>query len=108
MPTFTCPNFGRSFVRCSVLMLAVAGTGYAAGALFQNPLSSRDVSAAFAAPAFARPAQRSQSDRDDSPAATDAIPPTPAELGRFDAQRIFEPRECDLPRGISTACLFMD
>jgi hypothetical protein len=36
MPTFTYPNRGRSFVRSAVLLLAVAGTSYVAGALLHT------------------------------------------------------------------------
>jgi hypothetical protein len=103
MPTVTYPNPGRSFARIAVLLLAVAGTSYVAGALFHNPISSRGVSAAFAAPApaagsnFANPLQAAGS------AATAGIG-----IGRFDLDQIPQPRECDLIKAISTECMWMD
>ena len=101
MPTFTYPSRGRSFVRSTILLLAVAGAGYVAGALLHNPASPRDVSVAFATPARA-----AQSNFRDPLPGTVAL--AAVEWGRSDVERIPEPRECDLLQGISTACLFMD
>jgi len=85
-------------------LLAVAGASYMVGAFFHNPVSSRDVSAAIAGPAqaaesnFANPLQ-----------ATGIVVPARADdRGRFDGERIPQPRECDLPNGISTQCIFLD
>jgi len=104
MPTFTYPNPGRSFVRFAVLLLAVAGTSYFAGARFHSPISSRDVSAAFATPALA-----AESNFTNPLQATGIVAPARAdERGRFDGERIPQPRECDLPKGISTECIFLD
>ena len=104
MPTFTYPNRERSFVRSTVILLAVAGTGYVAGALLHNTVSSRDDSVAFA-----RPVQAAKSNlRDPRPATGTVAAAGAVEWGRPDSERIPEPRECDLVHGISIACLFMD
>jgi hypothetical protein len=104
MPTFAYPNRGRSFVRSTVVLLAVAGTGYIAGAFFHNLESSRDNSAAFA-----HSAQAAEFNiRDPLPATGNVAPAYADGRDRSDGGRIAEPRECDLAKGISTACLFMD
>ena len=104
MPTFTYPNRESSFVRSTVILLAVAGTGYVAGALLHNTVSSRDDSVAFA-----RPVQAAKSNlRDPRPATGTVAAAGAVEWGRPDSERIPEPRECDLVHGISIACLFMD
>jgi len=103
MPTFTHPNRGRLFVCSTVFLLAVAGTGYVAGALLHNTVSSRDDSA------FVRPVGAAELSFGDPLAATGTVAPaTAVEWGRSDSERIPEPRECDLANGVSTACLFMD
>jgi len=92
----------RSIVRPIALVLAVAGMGYVAGALLHGTASPRDGSAAFA-----RSAQASEP-RDQLPA-SGAVPAAYAvDWDRSDRERISQPRECDVPKGISTACLFMD
>lgn len=104
MPTLTYINPGKSFVRSTLLLLAVAGAGFIAGASWHNPISSRDVSVAFA-----RPAQAAESDfRNPLPALSIVAAAGADEAGRSYAERISEPRECDPAQGISTACLFMD
>jgi len=103
MPTFSYSNRGR-FERSSVLLLAVAATSYVAGALFHNPLSTRNVSAAFSTPARA-----AELTFPDLLSALGSVEPASGdELGRSDGERIPEPRECDLANAIWTACLFMD
>ena len=104
MPTFTYPSFGRSFLRSTIVLLAVAGTGYIAGTLSHNSGAARDASAAFA------PAARAGgSDFADSSYLTDTVPAAHAiKFSGFDGERIQDPRECDVLNGISTACVFMD
>jgi len=103
MPTFTYPN-RESIARSAVLLLAVAGTSYVAGMLFHNPTSSRDVSAAFAAPA-----QAAESNFADALQVTGTVAPAGADdWGSFDGKRIPQPRECDLEKGISAECMWLD
>jgi hypothetical protein len=103
MASFADANRGTSFVRSTVLFLAVAGTSYVAGALVHNPASSRDISASFAPPVLAaEPLFRAPAFEDDG------FPPPSAIESSRTGNEITEPRECDLPKGISVACLFMD
>jgi hypothetical protein len=102
MFTFTYSNFRKSFVRSTAVLLAVAGTGYVAGAL-QNPLGARDPSAAFARSVHAAP-----SDVQDPLASTSTVATPAVDWSRIDGERIAHPRECDLAQGISTDCIFMD
>ena len=104
MPTFTYTRWGRSFVRSSVVLLAVAGMGYVAGAVSHSPASTRGVSAAFASPALGAEFNF----RDPPPMPGVIAPAIPAELGQPGVDYRQDPRECDLAQGISTACLFMD
>jgi hypothetical protein len=98
MPTFTYTLRGRSLVRSTLILLTVTSAGYVAGA-FLHPGSSRDVSAAFAAPV-----QAAESNFRDSLITSSFVARPAAE----EWSRIPEPRECDLAGGISSACLFMD
>ena len=95
---------GRSIVRRTAAVVAVAGRAFIAGALSHSPISFRDVSTAFAQPA--RAAQGSL--REVMPAPRTIAPARADEWGRSEGEQIYDPRECDLARGISTACLFMD
>jgi len=89
-------------VRPIALVLAVAGVGYVAGALLLGTTPVRGESAAFAASAQAAEPR-------DPLSTSGTIPAVYAvDWGRSDRDRISEPRECDVPKGISTACLFMD
>ena len=95
---------GRSIVRRPAAVPAIAGAAFIAGALLHSPIWFRDVSAAFA-----QPAQAAQSNFPKATPGTGTISTAGAdEWGQFEGERIFEPRECDLSGGISTACLFMD
>jgi hypothetical protein len=98
------PAQRRSIVRPIVHVLAVAGAGFVAGALFHNLVSSRDVSAAFATPARAAESNF----RDALPAIGTAPSADTVDWDRSDREQISEPRECDVAEGITTACLFMD
>lgn len=90
-----------SIVGRTVLALIVASASFIAGAMFQGPRWSYDTSAAFAQPAgAAQPEWRTPTP------ATGIF--SPARADEYDGDQIFEPRECDLPEGVSTACLFMD
>ena len=92
----------RSIVRPIALVLGVAGMGYVAGALLHGTTSPRDGSAAFA-----RSAQAAEP-RDPLPASGAVRPADAVDWSRSDREGFSEPRECDLAKGISTACLFMD
>ena len=95
---------GRSIAGRTVAVLVVAGAAFIAGGLSQSPISFRDVSTAFAQPA--RAAQGSL--REVMPAPRTIAPARADGWGRSEGEQIYDPRECDLARGISTACLFMD
>jgi len=92
----------RSIVRPIALVLAVAGAGYVAGALVHGTSSPRDGSTAFA-----RSAQAAEP-RDSLSASGIVLPANAVDWDRSYRERISEPRECDVAKGISTACLFMD
>ena len=92
----------RSMVRPIALVLAVASAGYVAGALLHGTTSPRDGSAAFARSA------KAAEPRDPLPASSAVRPANAVDWSRFDREGFSEPRECDVPKGISTACLFMD
>ena len=104
MATFAYEDREASFVRSTVLVLAIAATAYVAGALLQFPVSSHDASVTFSQPVqAAEPMFRAR-----TPGA-DTVPPASAvEWGRSDGELIPQPRECDMARGISNECLFMD
>lgn len=95
---------GRSIARRAAAVLVVAGAAFIAGALSHSPTGFRDVSTAFA-----QPARAAQGSLREVVSAPRTIAPARAdEWGRSDGERIYDPRECDLARGISVACLFMD
>jgi hypothetical protein len=97
----------RAIVRRTVLVLAVAGAGYLAVALLHDKASPRNESSAFSAPARAAefsappPANHAVQPNIAAPAAT-------SDSGQSDSARIQDPRECDVAKGIETACMFMD
>jgi len=95
---------GRSIAGRTVAVLVVAGAAFIAGGLSQSPISFRDVSTAFAQPARAA---RSNF-RERMPVTGTIAPADFDEWARSEGERIFEPRECELAKEISTACLFMD
>lgn len=92
----------RSVVRPIALLLAVAGAGYAAGAFFHGTAPLRGGSAALV--------QSVQASEPRVPlSANGAVAPTGAiEWAQPDRERMSQPRECDVAKGISTACVFMD
>ena len=99
-PTYSAHQ--RSIVRPIALVLAVAGMGYVAGALLHGTAPVRGESAAFA------PSAQAAEPRD-SLSASGVVPPANAvDWDRSYRERISEPRECDVAKGILTACLFMD
>ena len=102
MTTPMYPAHRRSIVRPIALVLAVASAGYVAGALLHGTTSPRDGSAAFA-----RSAQAAEP-RDPLSTSGTITAAVAVDWDRSDRERISEPRECDVPKGISTACLFMD
>jgi len=95
---------GRSIARRTAAALAVAGAAFIAGALSQSTMGFRDVSTAFAQSAGAVPSDL----RARMPVTAIIAPARVDEWAGFEGERLFEPRECDLAKGISTACLFMD
>jgi hypothetical protein len=98
------PSSARSLVRSTLVLLAVAGAGFVAGALWHNPMSSREVSAAFASPA-----QAAHSNYRDPLRATGTAPPASTDgIGQVDGEQIPQPRECDLAKGISIECMWLD
>ena len=97
------PDRETSSLRSTAAVVAFAATGYILGALVHGTLPPPSDSAAFAQPV------QVATDSDDSfpLAATLATVPGADKLRRSGAG-IEDPRECDLPSGISTACIFMD
>jgi hypothetical protein len=83
-------------------MLAFAGAGYVAGALLHGTAPVHGESAAFA------PSAQASERRDSLPASGTVPSAADVDWGRSDRERISEPRECDVEKGISTSCLFMD
>ena len=95
---------GRSIARRTAVVSVVAGAAFIAGALSHSPIGFRDVSTAFA-----QPARAAQSNFRERMLVSGTIAPADAdERARSEDERIFEPRECELAKGISIACLFMD
>jgi hypothetical protein len=92
-------------MRSTVVLLAIAGVGYAVAALVHDSLPFPNDPVAFA-----RPAHATESNSNFAPpvAATMATMSDTAGPRRFDPEWTETPRECDLGKGISTACLFMD
>ena len=77
MATFAYEDRETSFVRSTVLVLAIAATAYVAGALLQFPVSSHDASVTFSQPVqAAEPMFRAR-----TPGA-DTVPPHVAEFRR--------------------------
>ena len=98
------PVRGRSNMRSTAVLLFVAGIGYVTGALVHNSLPPPNDPLAFAQPVRAAEANSGAF----LPAAASlGTVPGADKLRRSDAG-IEDPRECDLPKGISTACIFMD
>ena len=93
----------NSIVGRNALAVVVVTGSFIAGAMFQGPRWPYDTSAAFA-----QPARAAQSDLQTPAPITELIAPVRTDWGRSGDEQIFEPRECDLPKGISIACLFMD
>ena len=93
----------RSTMRSTFVLLVVASIGYVAGAFVHELLPPPNDPAAFARSIGAAEA----SSGDDAPAHL-ATMPGADKVRRSDAEWIEDPRECDLARGISTACIFMD
>jgi hypothetical protein len=103
MPTVTSPNRRISLVRLAVVSLAVAATGYVAGALSNKALLPDDDPPAF----FSSVSAGEYDPRDPLPALA-TVPPAAVDWSRYDGERIAQPRECDVMQGISSACVFMD
>jgi hypothetical protein len=88
-------------MRSTAVFLGVAAMGYLAGAFMTGSLPPSESAA------FARPAQAAEGDsRPALPAITPLAPVRGAD--QSDAEWSETPRECDVTRGISTACVFMD
>jgi len=92
----------RAIVRPIALVLAFASMAYVAGALLHGTTPVRGESAAFVPSAQAAEAPDLLS-AGGTIRAADAF-----SWARSDGEQFSEPRECDLAKGISTACLFMD
>ena len=92
----------RSVVRPIALLLAVAGAGYVAGAFVHGTAPLRGGSAALIQSVQA-------SEPRDPLSANGVVAPTGAiDRVQSDGERMSQPRECDVAKGISTACVFMD
>ena len=94
----------RSNTRSTVALLAVTAIGYVTAAVVHESLPPRNDPAAFAQPF--RAVEVSSVDALPAPATLATMPGADTVRGS-DAQ-IEDPRECDLARGISAACIFMD
>ena len=92
----------RSIVRPIAFLLAVASVGYVGAAFFQATAPVSGESAAFTQSAQAAEPRDLLSESGIVPR-TDTV-----DWDRADPERISQPRECDVAKGISTACLFMD
>ena len=92
----------RSVVRPVALLLAVAGAGYVAGAFFHGTAPLRGGSAAFV-----QSVQASEPRGPLSARGTD-LPADAIDRVQSDRERMSQPRECDVAKGISIACVFMD
>ena len=92
----------RSVMRPIALVLAVAGAGYVAGAFFHGTAPLLGGSAAVV-----RSVQAAESR---GPlVARGAAPPAGAiDWVQSDREGMSQPRECDMAKGISAACVFMD
>lgn len=102
MTTSMSSDRRRSIVRPIAFVLAVASAGYVGAAFFHGTAPLRGGSAAFAQAAQAAEPR-------DPLSASGIVPRTEAiDWDRGDPERISQPRECDVARGISTTCLFMD
>ena len=99
------PGRGRSNMRSTVVLLVVAAIGYVTGALVHDSLPPPNDPVAFA-----RPVRAAEANSGDAllTSATMATVPGVDDSRRFDAEWTETPRECDLAKGISTACIFMD
>ena len=105
MSTFKYFNRGDATVRFAIALLALAGTGYVAEALVQNPITSRGAPDRLVKQTAPPPSR----------ATNISHPPRAAGSNRHAGdqvnapdEQIAQPRECDLPRGIATDCLFLD
>ena len=104
METFKHPHCASSFVFSIALLLAVAVTACVAVALVRNTTWSGEHSAAFA-----RPLQVPESSPRDRLSQSSTVGPVARKEGSSsDGERISQPRECDLAKGITTECIFMD
>jgi hypothetical protein len=89
--------------RSAAVVLAFAATGYVVGALVHGALPPPSDPAAFA-----QPVQAATSSGDSLPVAATLATVPGADKLRASGAGIEDPRECDLPKGISTSCIFMD
>ena len=87
-------------MRSTGVLFIVAAVGYVVGAVVQNSLPPSSDPVAFAQPVRAAEAVENAD-------ATVTTVPSVGKLRRSDAG-IEDPRECDLPKGITTQCVFMD
>jgi len=91
-------------MRSKVGLLFVAAIGYVTGALVHNSLPPPNDPLAFAQPVQA--AEANSGAFLPAPSSLATVPGAD-KLRRSDAGTE-DPRECDLPKGITTACIFMD
>jgi len=92
--------------RATIAALAIAAAGYVAGAVVQSTLAPSTAPSAFAQQA--RAAGINSRDAEPPAASTFAIAPSADASRRLDPEWSETPRECNLQKGIATACIFMD
>ena len=92
--------------RATIAALAMAAAGYFAGAVVQSLRAPNNEPAAFAERAQA--AGINLRDAGQAAGAPFAIAPSADASRRVDAEWLGTPRECNLEKSISTACIFMD
>ena len=110
MPSAATADRIRRFARSTLVLVIVAGAsfaagvGFVAGALQPSPMSPAKISAAFAPSARAAEPGFPGSLRASGTVAQSST----GGSAHFDEPQVPQPRECDLAKGISTECLWLD
>jgi hypothetical protein len=95
---------GRLNIASTIVLLAVAAMGYNALAFVRETLPPPNDAATLA-----RPDRGAETKLDNVPLAAPLVTVPDFDESRFsDAEWTESPRECDLGKGIASACLFMD
>jgi hypothetical protein len=104
MPRLAYPVRSTSIARSTVLSLAATAAGFTLGALSTSLVSPGDVSAAFTPPDWAAESIVAPPLRPTS----GSVPKAATGGGMPVGEVIPQPRECDLTKGVSTECVWMD